>query len=470
LLDTIILLLPFGGPAGSSPGRRRPDGRGNQPVGIGAASAAPQFPRSRVGRTIPTSLRCGHLTRTEQTVGRRIVIIGGGLVGLGTAYALLRQRSGDQVTVLEKEDQLGQHQSTHNSGVLHAGLYYRPGSYKATLAVEGLRTMVAFCQEHGVRYDQCGKIVVATDEQEVGRLRALWERGQQNGLRGLRWLNPEEAREIEPNVHCKAALAVPEEGIVDYGGVVSALAAVLRADGADLQVGAAVESIRSSGPGWVITTSRAEYEADLLVNCAGLHSDRVARMAGEDPGCRIVPFRGEYYLLRPERAGLVRNLIYPVPDPTFPFLGVHFTRRIEGGVEAGPNAVLAWSREAYRKGTFRLGDAWNALAWPGLWRFVARHRGITWEELRRSYSARLFCRALQRLVPDVRESDLIPGGAGVRAQAMLGDGRLVEDFFFVERANALHVLNAPSPAATASLSIGAEIARRLATSRSPSFV
>lgn len=392
-----------------------------------------------------------------------VAVVGGGLVGLGTAYALLQRSPGSRVVVLEKEERPGMHQSTHNSGVLHAGLYYKPGSEKARLAVTGIRRMTEFCRAHGVAHEICGKLVVATDETEVPRLRTLLERGTQNGLRGLRWLPAEAAREIEPHVNCVAAVHVPEEGIADYAGVVRALAAEVERLGGTVATGAAVTALRREGDGWRIATAAGEHRAGFLVNCAGLHSDRVAAMAGETPPCRIVPFRGEYFTLRPERAHLVRNLVYPVPDPSFPFLGVHFTRMVGGGIEAGPNAVLALAREGYTWGRIDVRDAGSALAFAGLWRFVGRHWRTTASEVRRSFSRALFTRALQRLVPEVREDDLVAGGAGVRAQAMLPSGQLVDDFLFVEGARALHVLNAPSPAATASLAIGEEIARRVAS-------
>ena len=325
-----------------------------------------------------------------------------------------------EITLLEKESEVGKHQTGHNSGVLHCGLYYKPGSVKARLAVQGIRQMVAFCQENGVPHEICGKLVVAVDDIEVGRLRALQERGAANGLEGLRWLGREEMREIEPHVGGVAALRVPQEGIVDYA-------------------------------------------ADYLINCARLYCDRVAELAGERRDMRILPFRGEYYKIRADRQSLVRNLIYPVPDPAFPFLGVHFTRLIHGGIEAGPNAVLATAREGYRKSDFNAADLADALTYGGFWRFLRRYPSMCWYELRRSFSRALFCRSLQRLVPEIQPDDLAAGGSGVRAQAIAPEGDLVQDFRFIERANALHVLNAPSPAATASLAIGAEIASMVPT-------
>jgi L-2-hydroxyglutarate oxidase len=390
----------------------------------------------------------------------RICIIGGGLVGLAAALQLRRARPGDELVLLEKEPAFGRHQSTHNSGVLHAGLYYKPGSAKARLAVRGIRLMTEFCREHGVAHEVCGKLVVAVDGTELVRLRALLERGTQNGLQGLRWLERDEFRAIEPHAAGLAAVQVPDEGIVDYAAVVAAMAEENRRLGADLRTGARVLGLRRDGS-WRIEATPGEFRADFVVNCGGLHCDRVAALAGEVRTTRIVPFRGEYYQLKAASAGLVRNLIYPVPDPTFPFLGVHFTRLIHGGIEAGPNAILATAREGYRKSDFNPVDLVDALAFGGLWRFVSRHRAMCWEEIVRAFSKRRFCASLQKLVPEVTESDLEPGGAGVRAQAMTPAGDLLQDFELVERPDALHVLNAPSPAATASLAIGEEIAARV---------
>jgi L-2-hydroxyglutarate oxidase len=388
-------------------------------------------------------------------------IIGGGLVGLATAYHLLRARPGAKVMVLEKEPACGLHQSTHNSGVLHCGLYYKPGSAKARLAVEGIRAMTAFCAEESIPHEICGKLVVATDGTEVERLKKLQERGTANGLAGLRWLGPEESRAIEPHARAVAALHVPQEGIVDYAAVVAALARRIRAASGEVCTAAGVRCAATTPSGWRLDTARGAVEARFLINCGGLHSDRLARMAGADDSARIVPFRGEYFKLRAESQHLVRHLIYPVPDPDFPFLGVHFTRLIGGGIEAGPNAVLAFKREGYRKTDCSARDLWDALTFPGLWRFLAKYPGMSAHELWRSLWRPAFCRALQKLVPEIREDDLEPGGAGVRAQAMSTDGKLVEDFRFVPGPRALHVVNAPSPAATASLAIGRAITAQL---------
>lgn len=380
---------------------------------------------------------------------------------MATALHLKRSALGCQIRLLEKESHVGAHQSTHNSGVLHAGLYYKPGSLKAQLAVSGIRQMVAFCQEHGVRHEICGKVVVATDDSEVDRLRILLERGTENGLRGLRWLSREELCEVEPHAAGIAAVHVPEEGIVDYAGVCAAMQHELTQLGVEVITSAPVNALRPEGNGWRALSTAGEWEAGFVINCAGLHCDRVARLGGQHCVTRIIPFRGEYYKLKASAQHLVRHLIYPVPDPMFPFLGVHFTRLVDGGVEAGPNAVLAFAREGYTKWQINLRDLADALTCGGLWRFMHKHQGMVWAELRRSFSRRWFCAALQKLVPEIRESDLESGDAGVRAQAMLPDGTLVQDFHFVEGPNALHVLNAPSPAATASLAIGQYIARKV---------
>ena len=395
---------------------------------------------------------------------KQIVIVGGGIVGLATAYRLQQTIPGARVTILEQESSVGQHQSSHNSGVLHCGLYYRPGSQRAKLAVRGVRQMVDFCRTHSIPHDVCGKLVVATEPEEIPRLHGLLERGRQNGLQGLRLLGPEELKEIEPHASGLAAIAVPEEGITDYLKVCETLVRLVREQGGTIVTGARVTSLQRTAPTWRIEHSHGELTADFLVTCAGLYSDRVAALSGRKRGVRIIPFRGEYFLIRPERQYLVRNLIYPVPDPRMPFLGVHFTRRIGGGIEAGPNAVLAFSRVGYSKGVVSPGDLLDALLYPGLWRFLGKYGQVCWHELRRSFSRRMFCRSLQRLVPEIRDEDLQAGGSGVRAQALAPDGTLLDDFHFVEEPGALHVVNAPSPAATASLAIGEEIARSVASS------
>jgi len=386
----------------------------------------------------------------------KVAIIGGGIVGLATAHQLQERHPSLKVILLEKESGPGRHQTGHNSGVLHCGLYYKPGSTKARLAVEGLRRMTAFCEQHDVPYELCGKTVVATEPEEIPRLHALLERGKANGVEGLELLGPEQIREYEPHAAGLAGIRVPREGIVDYGAVCAELVKEIGARGGELRFSSEVTRAKRT-PAWTIRTKSesgsVDYEADFLINCAGLQCDRVGRIAGSGDRARIVPFRGEYFKLRPERQHLVRNLIYPVPDPSFPFLGVHFTRQIQGGVECGPNAVLAFKREGYRHTDFSLRDTVETLTYPGFWRFFVRYPRMCWEEFKRSYSKELFCRSLQRLVPELTMEDLAEGGSGVRAQALSPEGELMQDFYFVRRERALHVLNAPSPAATAALSI-----------------
>ena len=365
--------------------------------------------------------------------------------------------------MFEKEPRVGQHQSGHNSGVLHAGLYYRPGSLKAKLAVSGIRQMRAFCREYGIAHEICGKLVVATSEEEIPRLRELLSRGTANGLADLRWVGPDEMREIEPHVAGVAGVRVPEEGIADYPAVCETLKAQIEHNGGSVLTDAPVRDLQRDGKGWRITAGDHEQSADFVFNCAGLHCDRILALAGEERTTRIVPFRGEYFMLDKEGAKLVRHLIYPVPDPRFPFLGVHFTRMIRGGVEAGPNAVLALAREGYRKTDIKLGDVADVFGYGGFWRFLARYPSMCTYELWRSINRSEFCRSLQRLVPEVEERHLRPGGAGIRAQALAPDGTPLQDFEFVSRENALHLINAPSPGATASLAIADYLLEHCAT-------
>jgi L-2-hydroxyglutarate oxidase LhgO len=398
-------------------------------------------------------------------MGEKIVVVGGGIIGLATAWRLGQRFPDTRVTVLEKESGVCRHQSGHNSGVLHAGLYYKPGSRKARLAVTGIRQMVEFCQEHSIPHEICGKIVVATSEEELPRLHTLYERGAQNGLQGLEMLTGDGLREIEPHAAGIAAVRVPQEGIVDYPRVCETLSGLIRAQGGEVITSARVTATdretRSNGNAWRVHSTAGDYEASRIVTCAGLQSDRLAALTGANRTIRIIPFRGEYYKIRPERQHLVRHLIYPVPDPKFPFLGVHFTRLIHGGVEAGPNAVLALAREGYSWTDINPRDIFDAITFDGLWRFLGKYPKMCWQETLRSFSRELFCKSLQRLVPEIRPEDLSAGGAGVRAQAMSPDGALVEDFHFVEGPGELHVVNAPSPGATASLAIGEEIAASL---------
>ena len=383
-----------------------------------------------------------------------VIVIGGGIVGLAVALEVTKRFPRLRLLLLEKESSVGRHQSGHNSGVIHSGVYYKPGSLKAKLCVEGARAMLEFCREHGVPYQVCGKVIVATDETEFPRLEELRRRGEANGLTGLRFLIPEELREVEPHAAGLRALAVPCTGITDYLRVCEKYAEIIPAQGGTILTSTPVSGLRPYLREVVVETDHGAFTTTFLVNCAGLFSDRISRMAGEERDVMIVPFRGEYYDLIPQRSSLVRGLIYPVPDPQFPFLGVHFTRRVNGTVDAGPNAVLAFRREGYRRSDFNLRDLVSSMAFPGFWRMAAKHWRSGLDEFRRSFSKPAFVRSLQRLVPELREQDLVPGGSGVRAQAIKRDGTLVDDFQFVSSGKMLHVLNVPSPAATASLLIG----------------
>ncbi len=398
-----------------------------------------------------------------------VVIVGGGIVGLAVALEITKRFRQLRLLLLEKEAGVGRHQSGHNSGVIHSGVYYKPGSMKARLCVEGAQAMVEFCRDHGLPYEVCGKVIVATHEEEFPRLEELRQRGEANGLAGLRLIDSDELRAIEPHANGLRALVVPSTGITDYAAVCEKYAELVRAQGGTILTSTAVTSLRALASEVVVETAVSSFSTAYLINCAGLFSDRVARMAGanmhgtdrstRDQEVTIVPFRGEYYDLTPERSSLVRALIYPVPDAQFPFLGVHFTRRINGSVDAGPNAVLAFRREGYRRTDFNLYDLASALAFPGFRKMAARHWRSGLDEFRRSFSKAAFVRALQRLLPELRAEDLVPGGSGVRAQALRRDGTLVDDFQFVPGGRMLHVLNVPSPAATASLVIGREIVR-----------
>ncbi len=386
------------------------------------------------------------------------IVVGGGIIGLACAMEVARRRPGRRILVLEKEEAVGRHQSLHNSGVIHAGLYYRPGSLKARTCVEGAKAMVAFARQHGIRHELCGKVVVATREEELPRLDELHRRGRANGVPGLEMIGPERLKEIEPHASGVRALWSPATGIIDYPAVVQAYARIVADQGGEIRTRAGVTAIRRRGGEVVVETAAGDFSGNFLINCAGLHADRVARLAGGESGLQIVPFRGEYYELRPERRGLVRGLIYPVPDPAFPFLGVHFTRRVDGSVEAGPNAVLAFMREGYAKTQIDPRDLWETLAYRGFRRLARRYWRAGLQETIRSFSRARFARDLKRLVPEVEEEDLVPGGAGVRAQAVDPEGNLIDDFAIVRTEGALHVLNAPSPGATASLLIGRAIA------------
>jgi len=363
-----------------------------------------------------------------------------------------------RLLVVEKEDCIARHQSGHNSGVIHSGVYYKPGSIKARTCVEGAAAMVEFCRQHNIPHKICGKVIVATTPDETPRLEELLQRGQANGIAAVKLLGPEELRELEPHSVGVRALLVPTTGITDYLAVCAKFAELVVAQGGAISTHTEVRGFARAAE-TIVETTRGPFATSCVINCAGLHSDRISHMADHEPNVLIVPFRGEYYDLIAEREHLVRGLIYPLPDPRFPFLGVHFTRRIHGGVDAGPNAVLAFKREGYRRTQFSLRDTFSTFAYPGFWRMTAKYWRSGLEEFQRSFSKKAFLAALQRLLPEIRDSDLRPGGAGVRAQALARDGSLVDDFHFVHVENMLHVLNVPSPAATASLAIGRAIVR-----------
>jgi L-2-hydroxyglutarate oxidase LhgO len=385
------------------------------------------------------------------------IVIGGGVVGLAVGLEITRRFPHLRLLLLEKEDRVARHQSGHNSGVIHSGVYYKPGSLKARLCVAGAAAMIEFCHEHGIPHKVCGKVIVATSRDELPRLEDLRRRGETNGLTGLRLIGPEELREIEPHSVGLQALLVPSTGVTDYVLVCQKYAELISSAGGTILTSACVTGLKHLPDEMVVETCRGAFSTTSLINCAGLFSDRISRLAGDDPQGMIVPFRGEYYDLVPERASLVRALIYPVPDPRFPFLGVHLTRRVSGKVDAGPNAVLALRREGYRHSDVSLRDLASSVAFPGFWRMAARHWRSALTEFHRSFSKPTFVRSLQRLLPEIREEDLVPGGSGVRAQVLKRDGSLVDDFQFVQSGKILHVINVPSPAATASLMIGRAI-------------
>jgi L-2-hydroxyglutarate oxidase len=386
-----------------------------------------------------------------------ITIVGAGIVGLATAMALLKRRPDLRLVVLEKESNVAAHQTGHNSGVIHAGLYYKPGSLKAQTAVEGARRMVQFCQEHNLPYELCGKVVVATREEELPRLEELYRRGTANGVSGLTKINAQQIKEYEPHSTGIAGLWSPNTGIVDYRAVTDKYAEIVEGNGGELRLNTRVTGIQKQAESLIVETTANEVPTRALINCGGLQSDLIAKMMDSTHGLRIVPFRGEYYELTPESQRLVRGLIYPVPDPQFPFLGVHFTKTIARSVEAGPNAVLAFAREGYKKTDFSLGHMLGLLAFPGFWIMGAKYWRMGLGEMYRSWNKRAFVTALQALLPELGMDGVRPGGAGVRAQAMDRKGRLLDDFSIIEAPGAIHVLNAPSPAATASIVIGEAI-------------
>ena len=387
-----------------------------------------------------------------------ITVIGGGILGLATAMTLTKRYPRHRVGVLEKEGEVAAHQTGHNSGVIHSGLYYRPGSQKATFCVAGARALRDFCDEHGITYELVGKVVVATDEGEIPALENLHQRGLANGVEDLEIIGPERLRELEPHAAGIRALHCPNTGIVDYLEVSRAYAGEVAAQGGELVTRAKVLRVARSGGTVRLDTTRGEVETGQLINCAGLYADAIVRMMGVASDVRIIPFRGEYYTIVPEKHHLVKGLIYPVPNPAFPFLGVHYTRMVHGGVEAGPNAVLAFAREGYRKSKVNPGELFGTLTYRGFWAMTRKYWRAGVEEMYRSFSKRAFTRSLQKLLPDIRSEDLRPGGAGVRAQAVDRTGFLLDDFSIVETEGAIHVQNAPSPAATSSLGIGEHIA------------
>ncbi len=387
-------------------------------------------------------------------------IIGGGIVGLSTGMALGKRYPNARIVVLEKESKWAYHQTGNNSGVIHSGIYYKPGSFKAKFCRDGCRSMVEFCQEYDIAHEICGKVIVATEEKELPRLENLYKRGLENGLKVTK-ISASEVKEIEPHVNCVAGIRVYTTGIADYKQVARKYAELIELQGGELRLNTKVEKIIGKGDTQVIETNNGIYETRCTINCAGLHSDRIAKLSQVDPQAKIVPFRGEYYELVPEKRYLVKTLIYPVPNPDFPFLGVHFTKMIDGSVHAGPNAVLSLKREGYKKTDFDLRDFAEVMTYPGFWKLAAKHADEGIQEIIRSFSKAAFVRSLQKLIPEVQSADLVPTHAGVRAQALMNDGKLVDDFLIVKGNNSVHVCNAPSPAATSSIEIGKAIVEQL---------
>ena len=383
-----------------------------------------------------------------------MIIVGAGIVGLATAYQILKKNPDVKLTVIEKENGVAKHQTGNNSGVIHSGIYYKPGSLKATNCRRGYKMLLDFCDENEIEYDICGKVIVATNQKEIPELEKIYNRGIENGLPGLKYLTKVELIEKEANANGVKGLFVPQTGIIDFKGVSVKLTELIKNLGGEIKLNEQLTSIKTEKSKVVLNTSKNEYETDFLITCAGLQSDRIAKMTHPDLPLRIIPFRGEYYKLKEQSKSLVNNLIYPVPDPAFPFLGVHFTRMINGDVECGPNAVFSFKREGYTKLSFDLKDFFESVTWKGFLKVASKYWKTGSGEFYRSFSKKAFVKALQKLIPSIEESDLIPGGAGVRAQACDKDGKLIDDFYFVEGKNIIHVCNAPSPAATSSLSIG----------------
>ncbi|SEH28623.1 L-2-hydroxyglutarate oxidase [Chryseobacterium culicis] len=386
-----------------------------------------------------------------------IIIVGAGLVGLATAYQLKIKKPDAKILVLEKENDVSLHQSGHNSGVIHSGIYYKPGSLKAKNCIEGYNSVINFAKEHGIRYDLCGKIIVATSQEELPLLDNIYKRGVENGLQELKYLSREEFREIEPHCEGVRAIKVPQTGIIDYPGVAKKIKELFQELGGEVKFNSEVRNIINNNAEIIVKTQASEFKTKKLISCAGLYSDKITKMTNEKNDVIIIPFRGEYYKIRDEKKHLVKHLIYPVPDPNFPFLGVHFTRMIDGNIEAGPNAVLAFKKEGYKFFDFDLEETMQTLMWPGFRKIVAKYGKTGLGEVHRSLSKSAFTKALQKLMPEIQESDLVPGGSGVRAQACDRNGGLIDDFDIVKNGNIIHVRNAPSPAATSCLSIGNKI-------------
>jgi (S)-2-hydroxyglutarate dehydrogenase len=383
-------------------------------------------------------------------------IIGGGIVGLSTGMSLGKRYPNARILVLEKESNWAFHQTGNNSGVIHSGVYYKPGSFKAKFCRDGATSMVQFCEEHNIDHEVCGKVIIATNQEEIPRLENLYNRGLENGIEVKR-ISPEEVKEVEPHVSCVAGIRVYSTGIANYKQVCFKYAEIIQNQGGDLRLNTKVLRIVPSGKNQILETNNGTFETRFLINCAGLHSDRIAKKGGVDPKAKIVPFRGEYYELTPSKRYLVKTLIYPVPNPDFPFLGVPFTRMIDNSVHAGPNAVLSFKREGYKKTDFDLGDFAEVMTYPGFWKLAAKHADEGIQEIIRSFSKAAFVRSLQKLIPEVQAEDLVPCHAGVRAQALMEDGKLVDDFLIIHGQNCVHVCNAPSPAATSSIEIGKAI-------------
>ncbi|SDI90703.1 L-2-hydroxyglutarate oxidase [Natribacillus halophilus] len=388
------------------------------------------------------------------------IIIGGGIVGLATSKAIHERYPKANVLLIEKEQEVAAHQTGHNSGVIHSGIYYKPGSLKARFATAGNQSLTEFCQAHDIHYEKCGKVIVATEPEEVAAMERLYERGRQNGL-AVKKLTPAELAEVEPNARGLGAIQVPSAGIVNFKTVTEKFAALFQENGGHLQLGTEVTAIAENEKQVTVDTPQGSFTGRFMINCAGLHSDRIARLAGYHTDVKIVPFRGEYYKLRAEKRNLVQNLIYPVPNPDFPFLGVHFTRMVNGEVEAGPNAIPGLKREGYRKRDVSIKDTAEVLMYEGFWKIARQYAKTGVGEMTRSFSKQKFVKGLQKLIPQVQAEDIVPAPAGVRAQALSSDGQLLDDFMFIYGKKSLHVCNAPSPAATASLEIGKEIVRQL---------